>query len=414
MPRMYPATVRRQIVARLRSGEAVAAVAAETGIAQATLFRWKRQALIDSGVIEGTPSVEADELAAAHKRIAALEAELALTRDACELFDTEAVVPPKRRRAIADGLIARGHSARSACRITGLARSLLQYHRRRPVPDRQIRRLIVADTITEIHQRSRGTYGRRRVRAALLADYDMNVNLKLVNSIMTESGLCGLPRPGRRIPSLIRVNTPADLVNRHFTATRPNELWCTDITEHPARDGKVYCCAILDCFSRMIVARTFSTTADTALVNNAVNMAVANRNRRGQRFCTPTTELNSRRGVSARTCNAGACWPRSAPSATVTTTPPWSRSGPGSRSNYSTRANGRPPWNWPRPWPTTSTTSTTSNAVTATSVTSAPQSSKRSGRPPIQSLSSHNHGSKRRGQINDERESFIGGYKRAA
>jgi transposase InsO family protein len=149
------------------------------------------------------------------------------------------------------------------------------------VPDREIRRLIVADTITEIHQRSRGTYGRRRVRAALLADYEMNVNLKLVNSIMSEHGLCGLPRPGRRIPNLIKVNTPEDLVNRQFSATRPNELWCTDITEHQARDSKVYCCAILDCFSRMIVARTFPTTADTALVNNAVNMAVAYRNQRG-------------------------------------------------------------------------------------------------------------------------------------
>ena len=79
MPRMYPATVRRQMVARLQSGEPVAVVAAETGICQATLFRWKHQALIDSGVIEGTASVEADELAAAHKRIAALEAELTLT-----------------------------------------------------------------------------------------------------------------------------------------------------------------------------------------------------------------------------------------------------------------------------------------------------------------------------------------------
>ena len=190
-------------------------------------------------------------------------------------------MPPKHRRAIAEGLIARGHSARSACRITGLARSLLQYYHRRPVPDREIRRLIVADTITEIHQRSRSTYGGRRIRAALLADYDMIVNLKLIRSIMSEHGLHGLPHPPRRIPSLIRVNTPADLVNRQFTATRPNELWCTDITEHPARDGKVYCCAILDCFSRMIVARTFSTTPDTALVNNAVNMAVANRKRYG-------------------------------------------------------------------------------------------------------------------------------------
>ncbi|GAB3230073.1 transposase [Mycolicibacterium hippocampi] len=121
MPRQYSSSVRRQIVARLRSGEAVAAVAIETGICEATLFRWKRQALIDAGAIEGVPSVEVDELAAAHKRIAQLEAELALTRDACELFNDEAVVPPKRRRAIAEGLIARGYSARSACRITGLA-----------------------------------------------------------------------------------------------------------------------------------------------------------------------------------------------------------------------------------------------------------------------------------------------------
>jgi len=41
------------------------------------LFRWKRQAVIDAGVVEGEPSVGADELVAARKRIAALEAESA-------------------------------------------------------------------------------------------------------------------------------------------------------------------------------------------------------------------------------------------------------------------------------------------------------------------------------------------------
>ncbi len=208
MPRRYSTSVRRQIIARLRSGEPVAAVSVDTGICQATLFRWKHQALVDAGVIDGIPSVEADELAAARKRIAALEAELALTRDACELFNEQAVVPPKRRRAITEQLIARGHSARSACRVTGLTRSLLQYHRRRPVPDREVRRLIVADTITEIHLRSRGTYGRKRVRAALLADYEMNVNHKLVNSIMSERGLYGLPRPGRRKPNSLGLTPP--------------------------------------------------------------------------------------------------------------------------------------------------------------------------------------------------------------
>ena len=120
-------------------------------------------------------------------------------------------------------------------------------------------------TITQIYQAIARYLRTQAVRAPhCWPTTKMNVNHKLVNSIMSEHGLYGLPRPGRRKPNLIGVYTPVDLVNRRFTATRPNQLWCTDITEHPARDGKVYCCAILDCFSRMIVARTFSTTPDTA------------------------------------------------------------------------------------------------------------------------------------------------------
>jgi hypothetical protein len=53
----------------LRSGELVAEIAVDTGISPATLFRWKAQALIDAGVNDGVPSVEADELAVAHRRI---------------------------------------------------------------------------------------------------------------------------------------------------------------------------------------------------------------------------------------------------------------------------------------------------------------------------------------------------------
>ncbi|MFF3566883.1 hypothetical protein ACFYXQ_03780 [Nocardia jiangxiensis] len=41
------------------------------------------------------PSVEADELASAHRRIAQLEDELKLTREACELFDEQVVISPK-------------------------------------------------------------------------------------------------------------------------------------------------------------------------------------------------------------------------------------------------------------------------------------------------------------------------------
>ena len=90
----------------------------------------------------------------------------------------------------------------------------------------------------------------------------------------------GLPRQRVRRSNLLHQSTPADLAQRRFAAERPNQLWFTDITEHPAREGKVYYCAILDAFSKVIVARTLSTVADTALVNNAVNMAVRERARR--------------------------------------------------------------------------------------------------------------------------------------
>ena len=45
-----------------------------------------------------------------------------------------------------------------------------------------------------------------------------------------------------------------DLVRRRFVADAPDRLWLTDITEHPTREGKVYCAAVLDVYSHRIVA----------------------------------------------------------------------------------------------------------------------------------------------------------------
>ena len=60
----------------------------------------------------------------------------------------------------------------------------------------------------------------------------MIVNHKLVASIMQDLQLHGLPKRRRGRRNLIAVRTVSDLVNRDFTATGPNQLWVTDITEH--------------------------------------------------------------------------------------------------------------------------------------------------------------------------------------
>ncbi|WP_369691032.1 hypothetical protein [Nocardia gamkensis] len=95
------------------------------------------------------------------------------------------------------------------------------------------------------------------MKAALLAEREMIVNHKLVASILAERGLFGLPRRKRRGHPMLAASTPADLVNRAFTAARPNELWCTDITEHPARDGKVYAAPFWTASARRSSAEPF-------------------------------------------------------------------------------------------------------------------------------------------------------------
>jgi len=43
-------------------------------------------------------------------------------------------------------------------------------------------------------------------------------------------------------------------VRRQFVADAPDRLWATDVTEHPTGTGKVYCCAVIDAYSRMVVS----------------------------------------------------------------------------------------------------------------------------------------------------------------
>lgn len=102
MPRHYPAEVRRQTCERMLAGEAVKDLIVELGISEETLYRWRRQALIDAGRRPGAKSFEADPLQAARRRIKELEAELKLVRAASDLF-AEGGADPKGATRLSEG-----------------------------------------------------------------------------------------------------------------------------------------------------------------------------------------------------------------------------------------------------------------------------------------------------------------------
>lgn len=99
----------------------------------------------------------------------------------------------------------------------------------------------VKDEIKTIVEASKGRYGYRRV-TMILKNKGFNINHKRVLRIMREESLlCYKFKTRSRKYSSYKgeVGKVADnVVKRHFTASKPNELWLTDITEFRIKGQK--------------------------------------------------------------------------------------------------------------------------------------------------------------------------------
>jgi len=91
--RGYPPEFRRKVLDLLDAGRTVADVARDLGISQQSIYVWRRQDRVDRGLVAGLASAEKAELSSAKRRIAELEAELAVARRAVELL--REATPPR-------------------------------------------------------------------------------------------------------------------------------------------------------------------------------------------------------------------------------------------------------------------------------------------------------------------------------
>ncbi len=101
-----------------------------------------------------------------------------------------------------------------------------------------------------------------------------------VERLMREMGLQGAIR-GRRFKKTTIADDstarPADLVNREFVATRPNELWVADLTYVATWKGFAYVAFVIDVFARMIVGWRVATSLRTDLALDALEQALYSR-----------------------------------------------------------------------------------------------------------------------------------------
>lgn len=168
------------------------------------------------------------------------------------------------------------------CRVCKVSRSA--FYAWRAGRDRQVGaawdEAVMADRIFEIWAKSRGAYGSPRVTHALWKE-GIVISEKRVARLMAELSIAGASgrakiRTTRRDPTA----TPAaDLLERDFTATSPDQRWAGDITYIPTGEGFIYLADVIDIYSRRLLGWSIAEHLRTEICTDALAAALATRGR---------------------------------------------------------------------------------------------------------------------------------------
>lgn len=170
----------------------------------------------------------------------------------------------------------RAHGAKRLCRVLGVSRSGYYAWKKRPPSARTVRDGELTELITEIHDRSRRTYGAPRVHAELRR-LDQRCSKKRVARLMAAHGLVGVHARRRWRAGRPDIAWAEDLVDRDFNPVGPDRLWAADMTQFRTEEGWLYLATVVDLYSRRVVGWAMSAGATSDLVIDALVMAFERR-----------------------------------------------------------------------------------------------------------------------------------------
>ena len=162
------------------------------------------------------------------------------------------------------------YSISEMCRFFEVSRSgYYDYVRRMDVPAKD---LPLAEKIRECQSVCRNTYGYRRVHI-WLERKGIHCNPKTVLRVMNKYNLLSVIRRKRYVKYGEHLHRYPNLLNRNFTAERPNQKWVTDISYIRTRQGFLYLSIIRDLYDNSIVAYKTGSEQNINLVLNTIKAA---------------------------------------------------------------------------------------------------------------------------------------------
>ena len=171
---------------------------------------------------------------------------------------------------------AENYGVKRTCTVLNVSRSGYYDWKRRGESKHAKRDAELETLICEIHRRSRTTYGSPRIHAELRR-LDQRCGRKRVARLMASHGLVGAHARRKWRRGRPDVAPAPDLVNRDFTASRPDEIWAADVTQFWTTEGWLYFAGVIDLYSRRVVGWSMSNSPDADLVIDALVMGFQRR-----------------------------------------------------------------------------------------------------------------------------------------
>ena len=164
---------------------------------------------------------------------------------------------------------------RVACRVLGFSPQAYYAWLRSPYSQRDWDDAHLIDAALEVHHDD-PEFGYRFIADELAAN-GVAASENRVHRLCRLARISSVHAPRRAAQRRPGPPVHDDLVERDFTAPAANQLWLTDITEHPTLEGKLYLCAVKDVYSGRIVGYSMDSRMKSSLAVAAVRSAVARR-----------------------------------------------------------------------------------------------------------------------------------------
>lgn len=170
------------------------------------------------------------------------------------------------------------HTVSGLCRNMEVTRQGYYAWVRRRTSKRSTANAELAAEVSRLHAASWGTYGSPRIHRALVAS-GRAVGKRRVERTMRELGICGKRRSRYRVTTSRDPSKRAsrNVLDRDFSASRPDEKWVTDITYIRTHQGWSYLAAIIDLYSRRVVGWSVGESMAVDLPLRALSMAQKHR-----------------------------------------------------------------------------------------------------------------------------------------